>query len=496
MIAGIMTDVLVIVLKTAISRHHSVTWFFYLINVLLPIGLLVYKIYDTVTLYKIRLCFKEMLLQDLQSSDSTLRAVSRSQLKHHFGIHSKASDTEQQSLKAPHGSFSRSAMVARDVDLALFDVVDGMKVLEAAGKFKPGEVDALVQPVRQRLLNASVPCFFEVAPPSAIHMTDFGFPHDLGPYFMQPIEISLRLLSKPEVPKPQTRLTSSVPHFSFSRMKTQVMDIDPATWERALEADKDLRIPPNVEWSASVDHFHQTDIANDCAEADVIRGTISALSEVNVSDEFKDEIGIPRVAKYYAWSYPVATGDRLYKSIRRRNRDDLDDLTNKRSTDAFLLSGGFVYFGSDLEIVKVLAFEYKSPEIKDGKHCASFGFQRPIPIVDPGPLAKALKYARKHDTGFPVSVFESGGKQPDLRFMWLSAEQIDSPHPSYGGFLFYSISEEIDSAPAPSYATAYGGTLVRHQGNSIRQWRTAAGLCLRRFSTVMGTRREHAILQA
>lgn len=76
-----------------------------------------------------------------------------------------------------------------------------------------------------------------------------------------------------------------------------------------------------------------------------VRGRLSPMCPVTVTanDPVADLIRIPKLAKYFVFAYPVTT---LHKEVQVENRNPLD---------SFLLSGGFLYFDADKQLIQTNA---------------------------------------------------------------------------------------------------------------------------------------------
>jgi hypothetical protein len=80
-------------------------------------------------------------------------------------------------------------------------------------------------------------------------------------------------------------------------------------------------------------------------EKDTIKGVVSMMQDVTLSQEELEALGIVAEARYFVFSYPVVTSQELKPSAKDSQVADI----------AFLLFGGYMYFDSDLVLRDVRA---------------------------------------------------------------------------------------------------------------------------------------------
>jgi len=378
-------------LKALVCLYQKSNWFFIIVNVGVPILMELLKVYDVIKMYRMRQGFRRSLEADMDSPDDVVRKVSRAMLSKHFGVSVPVPAGERQHMSLASSTGSCEA-IARELHKKVSDMQFELGMLERGNKLCPGEGQRLVQDISQRLQLACFPCFFEVATPSSINVTPYDFPHDLGPFAMEAIDVKLCMDR------------SSTP---AGTCKTQP-----------------------IPWTVSLENYPASRVATSCNSGGVLRGTISPLSEVTLDDKHKVAIGIPVNAYWFGWSYPVATKGRLSDNIVV----DCKKCTHEKPEDAFLLWGGFVYFNRDEEIVRVLAANHKR---QGDKLTGLLGFRPPMTVLNDGPLGATLQEAINTDGGFPLSALYSEDQYAGLRMMWLGSRDIKTEKPSHGGFLLF-----------------------------------------------------------
>jgi len=390
-ILSLCTGTASIVLKALVCLCQESNWFFIIVNVGVPVLMELLKVRDAIKMYHMRQGFRKILEADMHSSDDVVRGVSHAMLSKHFGVRLPvpAGHMEHLFLQSSTGTCDS---IARELDKKVSDMQFALDMLERGSKLCQGEGLHLIQDIRPGLQQACFPCFFEVATPSSINVTPYDFPHDLGPFRLEAIDVQL-CIDRP-----------STPAGSCKAQPTP--------------------------WTVSLENYPASRVAMACSSGGVLRGTISPLSEVTLNEKHKDILGIPVDAYWFGWSYPVASKGCLSDDVVV----ECKKYTDVSPEDSFLLWGGYIYFNQDLEIVLMLAANHKR---QGGRLKGLLGFRPPISVHHDGPLVATLQEAIDTDGGFPVSALHDEDQYSGLRMLWLDSHDLKTEKPSNGGFLLF-----------------------------------------------------------